>query len=240
MCMHIAGGSAFIQLYFNAQEAQRLDSSSSARSHHTNQNPCNGGTFAHEHTYTQRGECDVIRGNCVLYSVTKSISGIFQDIFGQCVWWGSLTDDLIRNGKCYSTFFSCACCVLCDVASTDVSATLHSTVLECTNHIWFGCCSVLFGLSLFFSGALSPHPQEDCVIYCAEIINYFVCLFAECTTMCLGVTKDTVCRFKMLRLYDLWTIERYFTILWTSICFRAGRRKLWPQVQIVTHVIRQS
>lgn len=195
MCMHIAGGSAFIQLYFNAQEAQRLDSSSSARSHHTNQNPCNGGTFAHEHTYTYRGECDVIRGNCVLYSVTKSISGIFQDIFGQCVWWGSLTDDLIRNGKCYSTFFSCACCVLCDVASTDVSATLHSTVLECTNHIWFGCCSVLFGLSRFFSGALSLsarriHRRTVWFIVRRLLITLFVC--SQNAQRCVWVSQKTL------------------------------------------------
>lgn len=139
--------------------------------------------------------------------------------------------------------FMCVLCIVwCCVYRCKCNIALDGIGMHESHLIRLLFCSVWFeSVFLWCSLALcSPHPQEDCVIYCAEIINYFVCLFAECTTMCLGVTKDTVCRFKMLRLYDLWTIERYFTILWTSICFRAGRRKLWPQVQIVTHVIRQS
>lgn len=46
-------------------------------------------------------------------------------------------------------------------------------VLECGYNVWFLSCSCCFCCCCF----------RRAVIYCSEIINYFVCVFAECTSI---------------------------------------------------------
>lgn len=131
---------------------------------------CRVRVYSRMHKYKMKqnkAECDVIRGNlvCVLFfccSVTKIYFWHFKtylvNVFGNA-------DNSIEYRKMLQTFF-------CErrFESTHCNCNIALYILECGNNVWFSnwcyCCCF-----------------RRTVIYCAEIINYFVCVFAEYTSI---------------------------------------------------------